>query len=127
MSYAFHVDFKATAAGALAVTASVAAFSSYKWWQHQQMKKEGGDETVASKSAASDDANVYETSSYLNMFLLFHYGRPSDVIQWDYGPQSALEFPRRCAELCVKYAPKKVNFDSCLERRPTDMIVSVWR
>lgn len=40
----------------------------------------------------------YDSERALSEYLLFHYGSPSEVLPWDFGPSGALEFPRRCVE-----------------------------
>lgn len=95
MPYVFNVDHKIIAATTFAATASLAVFSSFKWWQVQ-------------KTLKSRD-HVYETAHYLNEYLLFHYSRPEEILPWKFGPVSALEFPKRCAELCIKYFTEKVT------------------
>lgn len=39
--------------------------------------------------------NIYETSQLLCEYLLFHYGTPSEVLPWDFGPENALGFAAR--------------------------------
>lgn len=39
--------------------------------------------------------NIYETQKLLDEYLLFHYGRPEEVLPWDFGPRAALGFPVR--------------------------------
>ncbi len=39
--------------------------------------------------------NIYETPRLVAEYLLFHYGRDTDILPWDFGPASALGFPRR--------------------------------
>jgi hypothetical protein len=95
MPYILHVDHKVIAASTLAATVSVAVVSSYKWWQLQK--------TVNARD------NVYETARYLNEYLMFHYGQPNAVLKWDFGPKSAVDFPKRCAELCLEYVAEKVS------------------
>ena len=96
MPYIFDVDHKVIALSALAATTSVAIYSSYKWWQSERVLK------------SQQKDNVYETVRYLNEYLLFHYGQSSEILQWNFGPTSALEFPKRCAELCIKHFGDKV-------------------
>jgi len=94
MPYIFGVDHKIMVVSALAATTSVAIYSCYKWWQLQRDTKKD---------------NVYETVRYLNEYLMFHYGQPTEILQWKFGPTSALEFPKRCAELCIKHFGGKVS------------------
>lgn len=42
--------------------------------------------------------NVYETDKLLAEYLLFHYGAPSEILPWDFGPRDALDYPVRVAK-----------------------------
>ena len=53
--------------------------------------------------------DVYETEKLVEEYLLFHYGQSEDLLPWPQGPQSALEFPQRCAQLVIDHARKKNN------------------
>ena len=44
---------------------------------------------------------VYETAKALSEYLLFHYGKPEEVLPWDFGPSDALDYPARCVSECV--------------------------
>lgn len=39
--------------------------------------------------------NIYETRKLLDEYLLFHYGRPEEVLPWAFGPREALGFAVR--------------------------------
>ena len=43
----------------------------------------------------------YETSKALSEYLLFHYGKPEEVLPWCFGPSDALDYPLRCVSKCV--------------------------
>ena len=43
----------------------------------------------------------YETSKALSEYLLFHYGKPEEVLPWECGPSDALDYPARCVSECV--------------------------
>ena len=45
---------------------------------------------------------IYESDRLLNEYLLFHYGTRQDILPWEGGPEAALDFPLRCAQLCLK-------------------------
>ncbi len=49
------------------------------------------------------DKNVYESEQQLNEYLLFHYGNPSEILPYDFGPIEALNFPSRCVNECVDF------------------------
>ena len=40
-------------------------------------------------------SNIYETTKLLDEYLLFHYGRPEEVLPWAFGPREALGFAVR--------------------------------
>ena len=48
--------------------------------------------------------NPYETDKLVAEYLLFHYGEPREVLPWDFGPASALNYPARCVGECVDLA-----------------------
>ena len=37
----------------------------------------------------------YETDKALSEYLLFHYGKPDEVLPWELGPTDALDYPVR--------------------------------
>ena len=43
----------------------------------------------------------YETNKALSEYLLFHYGKPDEVLPWEFGPTAALDYPVRCVTECV--------------------------
>jgi putative 4-mercaptohistidine N1-methyltranferase len=45
--------------------------------------------------------NPYESDGVLGEYLLFHYGRPDEILPYAFGPREALDFPVRCAHECV--------------------------
>ena len=47
-------------------------------------------------------ANLYETDKLLEEYLLLHFGKPEEVLPWEFGPAEALEFPARCVTERVK-------------------------
>lgn len=42
--------------------------------------------------------NPYETDQFLAEYLLFHYGEPSEIMPWGFGPKEGLGFTRRTVE-----------------------------
>ena len=46
----------------------------------------------------------YETERALSEYLLFHYGRPAQVMPWAFGPANALDYPARCVSECLDAA-----------------------
>ena len=53
--------------------------------------------------------NPYETDKLVAEYLLFHYGLPHEVLPWDFGPASALNYPARCVCECVDIAALPQN------------------
>jgi putative 4-mercaptohistidine N1-methyltranferase len=49
--------------------------------------------------------DFYETERALSEYLLFHYGRPEQVLPWEGGPVAALNFPVRCVAECLAQGP----------------------
>jgi len=41
--------------------------------------------------------------------MAFHYAPPEEYLTYSSGPKEALEFPRRCAELCLKHKQVGMN------------------
>lgn len=48
--------------------------------------------------------NPYETDKLLHEYMLFHYGRPEDVLPWPDGPHGALDYAVRCVTECLDVA-----------------------
>lgn len=44
----------------------------------------------------------YEAQSWLDRYLLFHYGEEQDQLPFAFGPKQALNFPVRCVSECVE-------------------------
>ena len=92
----FNIEHKVMAIASLAATASVAAYALYR--------------LHALKRKLASVEHFHETPQSLNDYLAFHYGSPDEILPWKLGPKSAVDFPKRCAELCIKHAAKKVQF-----------------
>jgi putative 4-mercaptohistidine N1-methyltranferase len=43
----------------------------------------------------------YETDRAVAEYLLFHYGLPQEILPYDFGPSTAMNFPARCVTECV--------------------------
>lgn len=52
-------------------------------------------------------ANPYETDPLLAQYLLFHYGRPEEILPHRFGPVDALDFAVRVVHECVTPAEVK--------------------
>ncbi len=57
----------------------------------------------------SGAVNPYESDKLVAEYLLFHYGAPHEVLPWDFGPASALNYPARCVRECVDVASLPQN------------------
>lgn len=51
--------------------------------------------------AAVNAGNPYETARLLDEYLLFHYGRPEEILPYGFGPVAALNFPARAVRECL--------------------------
>lgn len=67
---------------------------------------------MLSRLASSSNANAannknetdyYESQKLLDEYLAMHFGKELDLLQYDFFPAEALEFPQRCAMQCIKY------------------------
>lgn len=47
-------------------------------------------------------SRFYETDRALSEYLLFHYGKPEEVLPHGFGPVDALNFPVRCVIECLR-------------------------
>ncbi|WAR18730.1 hypothetical protein MAR_000568 [Mya arenaria] len=83
----FHIDHRYFVFGAFGVTASIAIYSTYKLNSERRKRRQ---------------ENVYESEKLVNEYLVFHYSSQSETLKYDFGPKDSLEFPRRCAELCLE-------------------------
>ena len=48
--------------------------------------------------------NTYESERLLGEYLLFHYGRPEEILPYPFGPSAALDFAVRAVTECVDAA-----------------------
>lgn len=53
--------------------------------------------------------NFYETEKAVSEYLLFHYGRPEEVLPYEFGPKAALNYPVRCVNECLDVAALPAN------------------
>jgi len=67
--------------------------------------------------------NIYETDALRSQYLLFHYGKKSDILPFASGPMDALDFHRRCVNLLRKHVslgPESIGLDlGCAVGRAT--------
>ena len=104
----FNVDHKVMAMTALAATASVAVYSLYR--------------LHALKQKLASRKHVYETAISLNRYLIFHYGSADEILPFSFGPKPDADFPKRCAELCIKHTDLKVLTTFAV----TEIISTAW-
>lgn len=50
--------------------------------------------------------NPYETETMLGQYLVLHFGSKDEQLSFPFGPQEALSFPQRCAELTSEWAKR---------------------
>lgn len=68
------------------------------------------------KKPLSSGSEIYESEKLLGEYLVFHFGTPEQLIPYPFGPKDALDFPKRCAELCLKhYKPEAGLPDRALD------------
>lgn len=91
-----NVDKNILLGASVAVGSSLGAYVLYKFG------------LKLSKKMSDAKRNVYETQKLLSEYLIFHYGMPKEILKHDSGPQDALDFPLRCAQLCLKHCNLKV-------------------
>ena len=48
------------------------------------------------------DTIDYESERILHQYLLFHYGRPEEILPYDFGPHEAVGFPQRSVSECLR-------------------------
>ena len=54
-------------------------------------------------------SNPYEEKKVVDEYMTFHYCPPDEYMCYKFGPVDACDFPKRCAELCLKHKPVKSN------------------
>ncbi len=53
------------------------------------------------RSTAASGSQVYESKRAVDEYLLFHFGKRDDLMPYNFGPMDALDFPERCAKVCI--------------------------
>lgn len=82
------VDHKVFAVSTIAVSVGIAGYAVYRLVQDRKSQKQ---------------TNIYESQKLVSEYLVFHYGSPEEILRWPFGPKNCLEFPKQCADLCMKY------------------------
>ncbi|GFO37976.1 type 11 methyltransferase [Plakobranchus ocellatus] len=88
------IDHKYIAIPMVAMSLGLSAYAAYRLHRSAHVVSES-------------DSDVYESTKYLSEYLVFHYGTPEEVIPYPFGPKDAIDFPKRCAELCLKHMQPK--------------------
>ena len=57
--------------------------------------------------------NPYESQKTVDEYLAFHYCPAEEYMVYMFGPKEALDFPKRCAELCLKHKAVRARLVSC--------------
>ena len=47
--------------------------------------------------------NPYEAQKVVDEYLAFHYCLAEEYVEYPFVPKEILDFPKRCAELCIKH------------------------
>lgn len=55
------------------------------------------------KKSAITPSNAYETDQLVNQYMAFHYATEEKYLKYDLGPKDNLDFPLRCAKLCMEH------------------------
>ena len=97
MAHPVGIDHRILAGSLIAVSAGIAAYSSYKLWSLKHRRR------------LHANSEIYETQKSLHEYLIFHYGLKNELLQYDFGPQDVLDFPKRCADMCMQYFTQKVR------------------
>lgn len=67
---------------------------------------DGDDGSAEHVENANTVSNQYETQLLVDQYMLLHFGDDTDQMPFADGPQAALNFPTRCAELLTKWTDK---------------------
>ncbi|GFN89381.1 type 11 methyltransferase [Plakobranchus ocellatus] len=95
------IDHKYIAIPAVAISLGLSAYAAYRL--HRSARVVPG-------------SDVYESTKLLSEYLVFHFGTPEELIPYPFGPKDALDFPKRCAELCLKHMqPKEGDYTRALD------------
>ena len=94
MPHWLNIDHRFIVLGTLGVTSSIALYSTVQLMRERSRKRKD---------------NVYESEKLVNEYLVFHYGSSQEILRYDFGPKDALDFPKRCADLCLKHYKESVR------------------
>jgi hypothetical protein len=94
------IPSSAVAAGLVAFAAGVVAHGAY-----QRRRRDAAPTASTVRSTTASGSVVYESSRAVDEYLLFHYLPGNQLCPYDLAPRDALDFPKRCADLCAQHAP----------------------
>ena len=60
--------------------------------------------------------NIYESDKLLAEYLLFHYASAEEILPYEFGPRSALDFPARCVSECVTTSGRALDLGCAVGR-----------
>jgi hypothetical protein len=100
-NYSDYVPSSAVAAGLIAFAAG---FVAHKISNQRSHTSHANATNVRSTTASG--SVVYESSRAVDEYLLFHYLPAKQLCPYELAPHSALDFPKRCADLCATHVPK---------------------
>ncbi len=60
--------------------------------------------------------NIYESDKLLAEYLLFHYGSADEILPYEFGQRSALEYPARCVSECVTSSGRALDLGCAVGR-----------
>jgi SAM-dependent methyltransferase len=60
------------------------------------------------KKMKKEPSNPYEAERINHVYMAFHYTPAEEYLAHQSGPKTALDFPLRCAQLCVKHCQEGV-------------------
>ena len=60
--------------------------------------------------------NIYESDKLLAEYLLFHYGSAEEILPYEFGPRTALEYPARCVSECVTASGRALDLGCAVGR-----------
>jgi hypothetical protein len=88
-------------ASAVCVAAFAAGFTA-----HKLSSRHSASTSSSVRSTTASGSVVYESSRAVDEYLLFHFLPGNQLCPYELAPQAALDFPKRCADLCAKHAPR---------------------
>ena len=63
--------------------------------QRKQVDRASSASDLGSTTSSGHSGNVYESNKAVAEYLMFHFGAPTDILPYAFGPRDALEFASR--------------------------------